>query len=161
MALFSLNNLGRVLAAVLVLSVVRTAALASDDTLPGFQVVAKTTGAAVVIWDASPLVAQIVQAKTPDDKASLQIELLATKLLVSKAKTLPKANTLTVNVIYLRTGDVSPVYKAATLSGAEHLLNVTASRADAIKNAAEWAKSVDGGALPHGVTATVTGKYPH
>jgi hypothetical protein len=138
-----------------------TLAAGADDAFPGSQVLAKSTGDAVVIWDASPLIAKMVAENASYEKATATVEAMAGKLLVARAKTLTDAaKTLTVKVIYARTGAVSPVYKNATFTGIERLLSVSANREDAVSKSAAWLKVLDGDKLPEGITAHVTGKLP-
>lgn len=133
----------------------------ADDVATGSVIVAKASGDAVVIWDASPVVAAMLEKKIPDDRMSSDLEVEAAKILVARAGDLANAHTVRVKVIYERTGAVSPVYKTATLTGLERLLSVTASRADAVEHAAAWSAALKKGTLPAGITAEVTGKYPH
>jgi hypothetical protein len=135
--------------------------VAAEDANTSSVVVAKTAGDAVLIWDASPEVASLLEKKLADDKISEQLEVGAAKVLLARAKELPNARTITVKVVYERTGAVSPIYKTATLTGLERLLSVSAPRADALEHGSAWSKTLQQGTLPSGITATVTGKYPH
>lgn len=132
----------------------------ADAPNPDSIVVAKRSGHAIVVWDASPEVKTALEKKTPDEQISNDLETAAVRILMDQAKTLTAASDIRVKVVYDRTGDVSPAYKASTFSGIEHLLYVSAPRASATGKTAAWTADLDRGKVPDGVTVEVTGKYP-
>lgn len=137
----------------LVLALVPAYALADP---PGSVILARAGSTPLVIWDASPAVAGIVQAKTADDRALHDLEVQAADVAVTKFKALPSAKNISVRVVYQRTGAVSATYGSATFTGVENLLTVSANRADALGAA----KALGSGPLPVAFSVTVTGKLP-
>ena len=132
----------------------------ADGPSHGSVVVAKPGGHAILVWDASTDVGAALQKSEPPDQITTQLEVAAVRILMDRAKTLTSASDIRVKVVYDRTGDVSPLYKAETFSGIEHLLIVSATRKAAISGGKTWSASLDAGVLPAGVTTEVTGKYP-
>jgi len=112
---------------------------ASADDVPGHAVLAKPDGDALVIWDASPVVASIVKSKTADADANDLLERDAARVLVTMAPNVDKsAKTITVRVIYSKTGAVSPIYGTPTFMGIERYATLTVPAADAESDRDKW-----------------------
>lgn len=123
----------------------------------GTVVVAKVTGSAVIIWDATPFVAQIVSQKKSNDDGLRATELQALKILLDKAAVLEQAQSVTVDVTYTKSGAVSPAYGSATFAGVEHVFSLTAPRSSLVSNR----KNLEaGGKLPADFKLTISGKLP-
>ena len=124
-------------------------------------VLTRAHGDALAIWDATSTVTTLVSSKASSDQALRQIESEAFAVLVQKHKSLPAdATTLTVQVIYQKTGAVSPTYQVATFSGIERLLTVKASIAEIAAHAADDQTQISAGKIPAGVTIVISGKLP-
>lgn len=110
-------------------------------------------------WDSSTYVAQLVNEKVPVAEGLRALEASALSALASKAKT-AKATTVSIKVVYSRTGAVSPVYKVATFAGIEKVCTITVRRSDLMKDADSWSSSLAAGTVPAQVKIDVTGRLP-
>lgn len=136
-----------------------TAALA--DEVPGHAVLAKPAGDALVIWDASPVVASIVKSKTNDADANDLLERDAAHVLASMAPDVDKsAKTITVRVIYSKTGAVSPVYGTPTFMGIERYATLTVPAGDAQTDRDKWKELDSKAPVPGWFAFKVTGLLP-
>jgi len=142
-----------------VLAVLAGSITSAAENPQGAIVLAKASGKAVILWQATPEVAQLVAQKTASGTAMLKLELDAIRVIQTQLHNLARPSSVTVNVLYARTGDVSPVYKVATFGGFEKLLTVTVS-AGALKSTKGWNDRLQRGHLPAGTTVHVTGKLP-
>ncbi|MBV8362954.1 MAG: hypothetical protein JO018_01675 [Candidatus Eremiobacteraeota bacterium] len=132
------------------------AALADD----GMVVVAKGGDKPLLLWDATPVVTTIVSTKQPRAAALQDLESRAMQILGERAPSLRHAKSLTIRLIYQKTGAVSPVYGTATFEGIERLFELTASANDARSHAKQLADQLQHGSVPRGVDLNVTGKLP-
>jgi len=82
------------------------------------------------------------------------------QILGERAPSLRHAKSLTIRLIYQKTGAVSPVYGTATFEGIERLFELTASANDARSHAKQLADQLQHGSVPRGVDLNVTGKLP-
>jgi hypothetical protein len=137
---------------------------ASGDALSSKPVIARLGPDALVLWDATTVVAQIVSDKATDADANVRLEHGALAALAETAPSLADAKTITVRVIYAKTGAVSPVYGAATFAGVERYATLEISGADARSDAGKWKEAAaaagPAGLFPKSVTFTVTGVLP-
>ncbi len=138
-----------------------TSAALADDAVPGHAVLAKPGGDALVIWDASPVVASIVKSKTDDAGANDLLERDAVHVLATMAPNVDKsAKTITVRVIYSKTGAVSPVYGTPTFMGIERYATLTVPAGDVQGDRDKW-KELDAKApVPAWFAFKVTGLLP-
>jgi uncharacterized membrane protein len=137
-----------------------TSAVWADD-VPGRAVLAKPDGDALVIWDASPVVASIVKSKTNDAGANDLLERDAVRVLATMAPDVDKsAKTITVRVIYSKTGAVSPVYGTPTFMGIERYATLTVPAADAQTDRDKWKELDPKSAVPAWFAFKVTGLLP-
>lgn len=125
-------------------------------------VLARAEGDALVLWDASDLVTQIVADRDPDPVANALLERGALRAAAQALPQLKGAKTIAVRVIYQRTGAVSPAYGAATFAGVERYALLTISAADAASDKGKWreAGTANTGPLPANVTFAITGALP-
>lgn len=129
--------------------------------VPGHAVLARPTGEALVIWDATPLVASIVAEKLSDADANALVAHDALRVLAKMQPNVERAATsITVRVIYSKTGEVSPVYGTATFAGVERYATLTARAADLRTDKGKWRELDDKAALPNWLTFTIIGKLP-
>jgi len=141
--------------------VICSAYVARADSEGDRPVIARAGADALVLWDATAIVAQIVSDKASDADANGRLANGALKALVQVAPRLAAAKSITVRVVYARTGAVSPVYGAATFAGVERYATLEISGADAKADTGKWKEAaLDGSALPKNLTFTVTGKLP-
>jgi hypothetical protein len=131
------------------------------DEVPGHAVLAKPAGDALVIWDASPVVASIVKSKTNDSDANDLLERDAARVLATMAPNVDKsAKTITVRVIYSKTGAVSPVYGTPTFMGIERYATLTVPAGDAQTDRDKWKELDPKAPVPAWFAFKVTGLLP-
>jgi hypothetical protein len=136
-------------------------AAALADEVPGHAVLAKPDGDALVIWDASSVVAEIVKTKTADPAANDVLERDAAHVLATMVPNVDKsAKTITVRVIYSKTGAVSPVYGTPTFMGIEKYATLTVPAADAQTDRDKWKELDPKAAVPSWFAFKVTGLLP-
>ena len=149
-------NILRTLACVAFCALGAQAALADQ----GMVVVAKGGAAPLLLWDATPLVTTIVANKEPRPAAMRDLESQAMQILGERVRELPRAKTLTIRLIYQKTGAVSPVYGTATFEGIERVFELSASANDARMHAKQLADALGRGSVPSGIHLDVTGALP-
>ncbi len=128
---------------------------------PGNVIVARTAGDALLIWDASVDIAGIVTNKTPDADANALLERDAARVLAASLSKVDKAATsITVRVIYQKTGAVSPVYGTATFAGVERYATLKLSGKDANDDRDKWRELGDAAPAPGWFAFAVIGQLP-
>ncbi|MBV8727280.1 MAG: hypothetical protein JO233_05810, partial [Candidatus Eremiobacteraeota bacterium] len=78
----------------------------------------------------------------------------------TRAHSLRRAQTLTIRMIYQKTGAVSPVYGTATFEGIERVFELTAPANDARTRTKQLADALKHGSVPPGIVLNVTGQLP-
>lgn len=137
------------------------AATAEPSPPPGPVVLSRAHGDALAIWDATADLTALLANKTSAEDALRRLEADAVTVMAEKAKLLPSdAKTLTVQVIYQRTGAISPTYQVATFAGIERLLTVKAPVNEIAAKSAAWSAELRVGKTPAALTVTVAGKLP-
>jgi len=143
------------------LSLASAPGLAEQSSVPGNAVVARAAEDALIIWNANPEIAAIVSNKIPDDAANNELERNALRVLAQNLAKLEKsAKSVTVRVVYDKTGAVSPVYGAPTFAGVERYANLEMSYKDAISDREKWMQLDPKTAVPSWVNFKVTGQLP-
>jgi len=136
-------------------------ASATEAAPAGTVTLAKVEGNAVAVWDASDAVAALVSRQYGKDEALRLLESDAARILITRAPTLAKrATTLTVTVIYKKTGAVSPQYQIATFEGLERLLYVKGAITDATAANNSWVGDLQDAKPPKNLEIVVTGSLP-
>ena len=136
-------------------------AVGADAPVPGHVIVARASGDALLIWDATPEVASIVSRNVSDADANAQLERDGLRVMSqSLGKVARDAKTVTVRIIYGHTGEVSKVYGSATFAGVERYAIVTMSGHDATSDRDKWKEAGSGSASPSWVEYKITGKLP-
>jgi len=147
--------------ALVVAACLATSSAASADEVPGHAVLAKPDRDALVIWDASPVVASIVRGKTSDADANDLLERDAAHVLATMTPNVDKtAKTITVRVIYSKTGAVSPVYGTPTFMGIERYATLTVPAADAQGDRDKWKELDTKSPVPSWFAFKVIGLLP-
>ncbi len=135
--------------------------LLAADEVPGHAVLAKSDGYALIIWDASPVVASIVKNKMNDADANDLLERDAMRKLAKISRNVDgSAKTVTVRVVYIKNGAVSPVYGTPTFLGVERYATLTVSGADAKSDKGKWKELDAKAAIPNWFAYKVTGLLP-
>jgi hypothetical protein len=112
------------------------------------------------LWDVTPAVGDIVEAKAPRESALHALEARAIDVLATQALTSKDAKRLSLRVLYLKTGATDPTYKSPTFEGIERLFEVSAD-ADAIRERhVSLAQALGAGHIPAEVHLTVSGVLP-
>lgn len=124
----------------------------------GNAVLVKSGSDALVLWDATQPVTEIVLQKKPRVQALRALE--AQAVGIGESKVAAGARTIAVRVIYARTGAVSPVYNAATFASVEKLATITMPAKPLKTLSRKWAQMFKDGKTPAGVTLRVTGALP-
>ena len=130
--------------------------------LAGPVIVARSTsGEAMLLWDATSYVSQLVSEKLTGESGMRALEATAIHALNEKAKVLSSSR-LSLKVTYSKTGSVSPVYGSATFEGVESVLSITVARAALTEHADTWvSEAAHGDAIsPSGLAIAVLGKLP-
>ena len=125
----------------------------------GSIMLAKTRPNVILIWDATPAVIDLVNAKKPADEALHALEADALGIMAARSQG-QSAQIVSDSVVYQRIEAVNPKYASATLQGLEKLFTLEAPRADVAKHGRAWKEQLSDGTIPSGVTVTVTGKLP-
>ena len=130
----------------------------AESAETGTVVVAKASGAAIVIWDATPFVAQLVSQKNSGDEGLKVMKSRALVILINKARNLNNAQSITINATYTKSGEVSPVYGSATFAGVERVFSIMASREDLLRLSRESHAASE--AVPSNFKLIVSGRLP-
>jgi hypothetical protein len=145
----------------LALGIAPVAASADMPKPAGNVIVARPSGAALLIWDASSDVTAIVSNKTPDAAANAMLERDAARVLATSLDKIDRAaTTITVRVIYQKTGAVSPVYGSATFAGVERYATLQVSAKDANSDRDKWREAGDAAPFPGWFAFAVIGALP-
>ena len=130
------------------------------ETSSGTVVVAKTAPDALFMWDASPVVADLVIAQKAPDAGMRDLEIAAIKILAARAPNM-RANQLEIRAGYAATGVVGAAYQAATFANASPLFTIRAKRTDVLAHAKQWESDLAAGRAPKAASIVETGKFPH
>jgi hypothetical protein len=122
---------------------------AAPAAVPGHAVLARVEGRALVIWDSTLEVAQIVKDKLPDAAAKDRLERDALGELLLEAPNLGRARSVDVRVVYTKTG------------GVERYATLTMPAADVKRDRGRWQEAATGGgALPAWIEFSISGELP-
>lgn len=144
----------------IIASAILPANAADDATTLGHVITARATGDALLIWDASDSVTKIVTMKIPDSEANAKLERNALHLLASKAADLKGTTTISLRIVYNKTGDVSPVYGSATFAGVERYALLSIRSADLISDRDKWRELDEKAAIPPWIGFKILGTLP-
>jgi hypothetical protein len=128
--------------------------------VPGHVVLARTEGDALLIWDSTVEVAAIVSGKLSDADANARLERDALRVLAAEQPKITNAKSITVRVVYSKTGDVSAVYGSPTFAGVERYATVKIDGADASSDRDKWKELADNATPPAWVKFDVIGELP-
>ena len=123
----------------------------------GPVVVPRSSGHALLIWQATPFVAALASKHESKDQALAELESAALAVVAEHKALLRKASSVSLKVLYVRTAPQNdPQYAPTSFAGFAQLLILTVSKA-ALAGSAKWPKVTDPRHLPAGVRVTVTG----
>jgi hypothetical protein len=129
------------------------------DLPKGTVVVARSQPSALLIWDASPAVGDLVIAQTTGEAGMRALEVDALTILAAHAAGSP-ARHLDLRAQYAATGIVGAAYQASTFAQATPLVVVGADRTALLANASRWQRMVASGRMPNGLSIHVLGRFP-
>jgi hypothetical protein len=133
----------------------------AEESVPGHAILAKPGGEALVIWDSTPAIVSIVKNKLSDGDANALLERDAARVLAGMAPNLDKhAKSVTVRVVYSKTGEVNPAYGTPTFAGIERYAAFTMKGADVRSNRDRWKSVDDKSPLPAWFAFKITGLLP-
>ena len=134
---------------------------ASSDAVPGHAVLAQPGGDALIIWNASPVVAPIVRSKMSGADADALLERDAIRALAKIFPNIDKsASSITVRIIYALSGEVSPLYGNPTFKGFEQYALLNIRGRDARAERARWDDLADKAQVPSIFTLKIVGRLP-
>lgn len=131
----------------------------AEAGVDGTVIMAKAGDRPLFLWDCTPVVTKMVETKQPRDAALRELESDAMTIASERAAT-TGARSLTVRVVYQKTGAVSPTYGTATFEGVEHVFDLTVDTSDAKSHGASFASSLANGTAPKSVTVSIAGALP-
>lgn len=121
--------------------------------------VTRTHGDGLAVWDATSILAGLMARKASRDEIMQELESDASTILLDKMHVYRKtAHTMTVVVLYAKTGAISPTYNVATFEGVERLFSIKAATNARLPK--DSAAELRGGKTPAGIQVTVTGQLP-
>jgi hypothetical protein len=131
------------------------------DTAQNHTVVARSSNDALVIWDATGDVGEIVQAKLDDVRANARLEHDALRALAAKMPLLDKSSrSVNVRVVY---GDISALnseYGSPTFASVNRYALVKLDPKDAFGNRDHWMTLPAGAPIPGWIRFTQLGRLP-
>jgi hypothetical protein len=128
--------------------------------VPGRVVLARAEGDALLIWDSTAEVAAIVSGKLSDADANARLERDALHVLAAEQPKVTSAKSITVRVVFSKTGDVSPVYGSPTFAGVERYATLKIDASDAASDRDKWKELADTATPPAWVKFDVIGELP-
>jgi hypothetical protein len=133
---------------------------AATPEVPGHVVLARAEGDALLIWDSTAEVATIVSDKLSDAEANARLERDALRVLAAAQPKMTGAKSITVRVVFSKTGDVSPVYGSPTFAGIERYATLKIDAADASSDRDKWKELAADAMPPAWVQFDVIGALP-
>lgn len=126
---------------------------------PGTIVVARSAPAALLIWDASSAVGDLVVARRTGDDGMRALEGDGIEILAARAPRL-HAKSIELRIQYSATGVVGAPYQASTFANATQLLVLTAPSALVAARARAWQAAIAAHRAPDGLGVRVVGAFP-
>jgi len=150
----------RMFGLIIFLSAFPVSAVHAQMAPQGNIAVARARGDAMVIWDATQALTDLVATKASKKDVINRLTSDAALVFGTEALRLKRyAKTVSVIVLYTKTGAISPTYHVATFEGVERLLVFKApSRASGQAHA--WASQLLRGVMPRGAFVAVVGQLP-
>jgi hypothetical protein len=145
--------------AIVVALAVSTFGVARADAPPGTVVVARSAPDALLIWDASLAVGDLIVARRTGDDGLRALESDGVSILAARAQRL-HAKSIELRIQYAATGVVGAAYQASTFANATQLLVRTAPRALIGTRAREWQAAIAAHHAPQGLGVRVVGAFP-
>lgn len=132
---------------------------ATATPAPAQIVVAKGSGDAVIIWNATATVTDLKTKSVPPDEAMRELEALAAGYLVERGSGLPAAQSVSIRVVYPGKPEFNSQYGVEITRTVNRLFTLKAAKA-ALGGAKGWAAALKAGTIPKDLTLEVTGSFP-
>jgi len=161
MSLIAPSPLARFVAVAIVgaLAVFATARSGAADVPKGAVIVARSAPTALLIWDASSAVADLVVARNASDASTRTLEVEAIQILVARAPQL-RARRVELRVQYAPIGVEGVAYQASTFANATPLLLLSTDRAMIATRHDAWIADIRDGRSPSGLSVKSLGAFP-
>jgi hypothetical protein len=134
-------------------------AVRADTLPPGTIVVARSAPAALLVWDASAAVGDLVVARRSGDDGMRALESDGVTIMAARAPRL-RAKSVELRIQYSATGVAGAAYQASTFANATQLLVLTAPRALIAARAHAWQAAIASHRAPDGLGVRVVGAFP-
>ena len=149
------------LAAFVMSTIACLAPTSAADAVPGRVMLAEASGDALIIWNASPVVAAIVRSKISDAQADDMLAHDAARVLITMLPNIDRhSRTVTVRLIYDKSGAVSAAYGGAVFGGFERYALLTAPASYAVSDKDRWRELKTSQGLPSWFSYKVIGRLP-
>ena len=127
----------------------------------GTTVVARETGHAAIVFNATPIVKRMTEANASAATIDDRLERQALLAIVERLRAVEKSDDVTVRIVYDRSGDVSPAYGSFPSQLIELYAQITIRTADAEADRDRWQEAASGNAaLPAWVPFKTIGALP-
>ncbi len=136
-----------------------TGVAGATDAPKGLVVVARRAPSALLIWDASLAIGDLVVARSGDDASRRSLEVDGIRILAARAPGL-RARTVALRVQYAPVGVEGVAYQASTFANATPVMLLRADRSALVAHAGEWIADLDAGRQPPGLSVDSLGALP-
>jgi hypothetical protein len=151
---------GTFLAIVTLTHASRLPSFAQSVSSPRVAIVRADANVALVYWDATQTIVQVVKKKLPPGAANARLERGGLQALAAVYAQLTGSKVITVEVTYNETADENPAYGVFTFAGLEKYADLTISARDAESDKGKWREVGATGKIPSCVTFKVIGHLP-
>jgi hypothetical protein len=136
-------------------------AAGAQPVVPGHQVLTRTSGDALIVWDATPDVNALASAKPGREKAAARLRSDALRVAAHFVHAVDAhARSLSVKVIYYQTGPPDPRYPTVPFQGTVVYGLLRLPYRDASVDRDHWMTLAPGRPLPRWVVFTQSGALP-
>lgn len=144
----------------LLISTVPIAALA-QSAVQGHIVVGRPSHGAIVVWDATPDVIEIVHGKLSDQAANDKLERDGLRVLASRLYVLDTNNpSITLRITYQKIAAVNSEYGNSTFAGVEEYATIILDGKSAFAKRNRWTTLPNGAPVPAWVKFRIAGRLP-
>jgi hypothetical protein len=132
---------------------------AGADVPKGTVVVVRSAPNALLIWDASAAVGDLMIARRTGDDGMRALESDGVAILAARAARMT-AGRFELRIQYAATGIVGAAYQASTFANATQLLVLTAARPAIGARSRAWLADIAAHRAPNGLGVRVVGQFP-
>jgi hypothetical protein len=125
---------------------------AAEAVERGAVTISRVAPQAVLVWDATPLIAEYAAEGQAKEEMQRNLEAAAIDIIGARLSVLSKADRIRVLCVYRTQDDsMNRVYGAAGLTGVMRLFTLSVARSEAALNGPQWASQLREGVIPSGV----------